>query len=327
MRLFIAGYANVVLAGYVVAVEVVEAWRWLNANQTAFARALKYWTARPFHFSVYLLLSYLALSLGFFLGGGLGVIVGLVVVVASFLFGQIAFLGVQEIIDRNDIAKSHRPELAHHVSQAKAWLASSADGENTAMLSYAALELRLAVERLAVHYWRTLLDRKVEAQDLDDVRKFDRIQQRIYELSGHQKAIDGAFEFMRILLRACKIDQPLRTPDIGRLANYWHTCSELCHIEGALGLAAPEFRKAHFAALSEVCEALVAHVSSLGWPMLTEPTFVELRNRFMAGTASSDDVLTHVAKTGLHALAEFTDGRPVHIVGQPVPSRATKETA
>jgi hypothetical protein len=97
MRRFMAGYRSVVLAGYVVAVEVAEALRWLDADEAAFARALKYWTARPFHCAVYLLLSYLGLSLGFFLGGLLEVLIGAVLAVALFLRGQIALRWVHKI--------------------------------------------------------------------------------------------------------------------------------------------------------------------------------------------------------------------------------------
>jgi hypothetical protein len=83
-----------------------------------------------------------------------------------------------------DVSTHHQPDLAHHVRQAVAWLAASAEGENTAALSYAAFELRFAVERLGIHYWAALLDRKVEEQDLLDIESFKRVERRIYELGG-----------------------------------------------------------------------------------------------------------------------------------------------
>ena len=114
-----------------------------------------------------------------------------------------------------DVSTHHQPDLAHHVRQAVAWLAASAEGENTAALSYAAFELRFAVERLAIHYWAALLDRKVEEQDLRDIESFKRVERRIYELGGHQLEIDGHFAFMRVVLGAMKIGMPFHTPKIG----------------------------------------------------------------------------------------------------------------
>lgn len=221
-----------------------------------------------------------------------------------------------------DVSTHHQPELAHHVRQGVAWLSASAEGENTAALSYAAFELRFAVERLAVHYWAALLNRKPEEQDLGDIGSFKRIERRIYELGGHQREIDGHFAFMRVVLGAMKIDIPFHTPKIGALSKYWHECSELCHIAWPLSCAVPKLRKAAFAALTEIAESLSAHVQSLGWPVLRDAAFAELRNRFIAGEATSGDVLAYVQRTGLWARAAFTDGRAPQFVGEAVPPRA-----
>lgn len=222
----------------------------------------------------------------------------------------------------SDVGTHHQLELAHHVRQGVAWLSASGDGENTAALSYAAFELRFAVERLAVHYWATLLDRKPEEQDLREIESFKRIERRIYELAGHQREIDGHFAFMRIVFAAMKIDAPFHTPQIGALSKYWHECSELCHIAWPLSCAVPEVWTAAFTMLTEVAEVLSTHVQSLGWPVLKDSAFVELRNRFIACEATAEDVLTHLQQTGIWARAEYTDGRSPHFVGEPVPVEA-----
>lgn len=226
-----------------------------------------------------------------------------------------------------DICNQHSADLAHHVRQGIVWLSASADGENTAALSYAAFELRFAIERLAVHYWRALLNRKLEEHDLRDIGSFKRIEHRIYELAGHQKEIDGHFEFMRIVLRAIKIDAALHTPKIGALARHWHECSELCHIGWPLACSDPEVRRVALTNLTQISELLSAQVSSLGWPVLQDATFADLRNRFIAGEVSSEDVLAHFQRTGLWARAEFPDGRPAQFVGEavaPIVSKGTK---
>jgi hypothetical protein len=124
----------------------------------------------------------------------------------------------------------HSTELGHHIRQGLAWLSASAEGENTAAVSYAALELRLGVERLAVHYWLALLDRPLEEPDFRTLASFKRLEGRIYELGGHQREIDLHFAFMRIVLKAAKLDATFHTPKIGLLSNYWHNCSEFCHV-------------------------------------------------------------------------------------------------
>jgi hypothetical protein len=95
-----AGYQKVVLAGYVVGVEVAEAWRWLRAEKTVFGPAIDYWMARPIYLSVYLMLSFLAVSMGFILGGWLGGIAATVLAVAVFLFGRETFKRLYEVVLR-----------------------------------------------------------------------------------------------------------------------------------------------------------------------------------------------------------------------------------
>ena len=75
-----------------------------------------------------------------------------------------------------DVGIHRRPELAHHVRQGVAWMSATGEGENTAALSYAAFELRFAVEGRAARYWATLLDRKPEKQDLREIESYKRVE-------------------------------------------------------------------------------------------------------------------------------------------------------
>ena len=218
----------------------------------------------------------------------------------------------------SEVRTHHHPELAHHLHQGEAWLSVSAEGKNTAALSYAAFELRFAVERLAIHYWATLHDRKLAEQDLYAIGSFKRIERRIYELGGHEKEINGHFDFMRIVLGAMKIDMPFNTPKIGKLSKYWDECSELCHIAWPLSCANPEVQKAAYSTLIEIAKALSDHVQSLGWPILKDAAFTDLRNRFIAGKVTSEDVLSHVQRIGLWARV-ITDEGEAQFVGDAVP--------
>ena len=72
---------------------------------------------------------------------------------------------------------SHLTALPHHVQQAEGWLQKSDCGSKTAAISYAALELRYAIERLAVYYWVSLLNRPLtptEAERLGTYKKLER---------------------------------------------------------------------------------------------------------------------------------------------------------
>jgi hypothetical protein len=101
-----AGYSNVVLAGYVIAIELSEGWRWLKADKTIVGPALDYWMGQPFCFSIYLVLSSLAVCLGFVLASWLGGIASLVVVGLMFLFGRNALQRIHKIIVRHASIKS-----------------------------------------------------------------------------------------------------------------------------------------------------------------------------------------------------------------------------
>jgi hypothetical protein len=217
------------------------------------------------------------------------------------------------------IATNHSSDLGHHVQQAYGWLEQSSSGSNTAALSYAALELRYAIERLAVHYWYALLKRPLEEHDLRDISSFKNLERKIYELGGHQKEIDAHFEFMRIFFSALKIEAPIHTPQISKLSSYWHVCSEVCHIGWPLGLTTSGIADATFARLTEVVETLKEHVKSLGWPILHDERFIKLKENFILGTVTANDVYVQMQKIGIWAKVEYPDGRPSHFIGEAIP--------
>ncbi|MGZ8270770.1 MAG: hypothetical protein ACXW1T_06160 [Methylophilus sp.] len=218
-----------------------------------------------------------------------------------------------------EIATKHQNTLEHHVNQGKVWLAESVEGENTTSISYAAFEFRFGIERLAVHYWATLLGRQPKVEDMKDIESFKRIERRIYELAGHQKEIDGHFEFMRIITSALKINISFHTPQIVKLSSYWRDCSELCHIGWPLSSSAKEVRVAAFTSMSMVASALTEHVNSLGWPIIEDKTFATLRHRFIKGEATPEDILAQLRQTGLYATIEFPDDKPPQFIGEPIP--------
>jgi hypothetical protein len=221
-----------------------------------------------------------------------------------------------------EVVAIHQNSLEHHVAQGTAWLAASSQGKNTAAISYAALELRFAIERIAIHYWAVLLGRKPEEKDMTDIDSFKKIENRIYQLAGHQREINGHFEFMRVVLKAMAIDASFITPNIGTLSRYWHDCSELCHVGWPLASSVEQVQANAFRGLSEVAQSLSLQVASLGWPSLTDPGFQRLRDQFVAGALSADQVVSELKKAGVWARAEFPDGR-MEFIGQPIEKTET----
>ncbi len=218
-----------------------------------------------------------------------------------------------------DIRLQHGTGLDHHVIQGGAWLSQCAGGANTALLSYAALEFRLAIEKVAVFYWATLLNRPPEDKDMEVIGSFRHIQSKIYELGGNQLKINRHYDFMKIFMAAMKMDLPFHTPNIGLLQKHWSECSELCHVGWPLSCGALGIGELVFNQLVEVEKEVKLHVSSLGWPVLHDPMIIALRDRFVEGSAIDEDVVAYLRSVGLWARAEFPDGRPHQFVGQPVP--------
>jgi hypothetical protein len=144
---------------------------------------------------------------------------------------------------------------------------------------------------------------------------------------GATSQIDLHFAFMRVVLKALKLDADFQTPNVGFLSKYWHKCSELCHIAWPLSSGTVDSRQQAFLALTEVAQALAIQVRSLGWPILRDATFGALRDEFLAGKASEADVESHVRKRGLWARVEFTDGRPSEFAGEAVLPEKTSKPA
>lgn len=222
------------------------------------------------------------------------------------------------------IATKHSPALSHHIDQALGWLEQSAQGEHTSAQSYAALELRYGIERIAIHYWYALLGRPLNDGDLRDIASFKTLEGRIYELAGHQRQIESHFQFMRVFLSELKIEVPLETPKIGQLSSAWHDCSEVCHVGWPMASDAEGVATATYARLREIADILQGYVASLGWPVLNDPSIVKLRDSFVLGQATADDIRNYMRKVGVWAKVDYPDGKPSHFIGEAVPPEGSE---
>lgn len=217
------------------------------------------------------------------------------------------------------VETSHSPKLRHHLDQGQAWLRASSEGLHTSAISYAALELRFCIERLGFHYWRELLGEQLEVGDLASIGSFKKIKNRIYALAGQQQRINRHFALSRLLLGRLKVDLHLQTPDIGELSKFWHACSECCHIGWPLLSIDLDIRKTTYQELTAIAKSLASYVASLGWPKLSDPEFLQLRDRYIAGEIVDEQIIEYFNRVGLWAVATSANGTQAQFVGEAVP--------
>ena len=224
-----------------------------------------------------------------------------------------------DVMAEFDIKTTYESGLDHHLLQGREWLRASDEGERTAAVSYAALEFRFAIERLALHYWRILIDREPTHEELEKLRSFKAVEKKIYELAGHQREIDRHFEFMQIVTDAIQLPLRLQAPSISTLSRHWHLCSELCHIDWPLACSVKELRSEVFSTLGKVEENLVLSVNSLAWPNIKDENFKTIRADYIAERIGADHVRGHLHRIGVWACYKPPgDGEP-QFVGVPIP--------
>jgi hypothetical protein len=204
-----------------------------------------------------------------------------------------------------ELALQQSPALEHHVNQARVWLAASEVGKSTVPLAYAALELRFAVERLAVHYWAGLVVGTDTEAELSDIGAFKSIENRIYQLAGHQREIDRSIEFSELMCSMLGLTLPKGRPNLPMLKRHWHSCSEMCHIGWALACVSPEIgHQSHavlVAVMTDVDEMLKG---TLGIPKIHDAITKEVERAFIAGQITPEEAKRRLSERGLQA--EFT---------------------
>ncbi len=185
--------------------------------------------------------------------------------------------------------------------QADEWLAESKGGEASRPLCYAALELRYSIEFLAAHYSVLLEQGNWSVARSERSFSFKSVETKIYELAGHQRLINGHFEFHRIVNHVLGLPGTLPTPDLPRFAKYWHLCSEVCHISWTQRAENDGVRRKTYESLVEVRDLLTPHFApgSWSWPVIKDQAFQVLRDSFVAGKKSAADVEAYLATIDL----------------------------
>ena len=222
------------------------------------------------------------------------------------------------------VSLTRRSQIGYHVAEAEAWLDACENGARTTLLAYAAFELRLEIERIAIELLARIRGDQLLAEDYAAIRSFDRMERRIYDLEGHQLELDRKVAFSNVLLEQLKVETRIQAINLGRLRRSWHESSELCHVSWSLLADSPNQEAIiadKYRAMSEIRQFVRAIIDKgIGWPRIADPTFADLQERYATGTANDDDVRAWTRERGIYA-TESKSG-VTEFVGTPVPRAA-----
>ncbi len=212
-------------------------------------------------------------------------------------------------------------EMNHFISQARGWLEQSEEGKHSVAISYAAFEIRLAVERICMQYYVKLIGAKEAKASSNELGSFKKMKAKIFSVAGHQKEINKQFEFTRCLLKALNINAVVPTPDLGRLSAIWHDCSEACHIFWNVA-EATEYERGEYKPYTD----LVAYAdeleqianSTVAWLNSITPQMRVLMDKLEGMEDCEKLIRKHFSKEGLWAKFEPADGSPGYLIGDPI---------
>jgi hypothetical protein len=209
--------------------------------------------------------------------------------------------------------RSRTGEIGHHFAQGRHWLSSATSSLDTTAISYAAFEFRLEIERIGVEYFKAVNGGRIDEDDVRVIESFKRMENRIYHQDGHQAEIDKKLEFLDIFFGALEVPIKIARPNFGRLADFWHRCSNYCHITWTLA-ATREPEKMFplvIADLKEVQTYLGAFTQeSLAWPGSLSPEFTDLRDRYTRGELTREQVLAEIQTQGIYISLEYPGQEP-----------------
>lgn len=201
--------------------------------------------------------------------------------------------------------------LTHHIQEGGTWLSASASGSHSTMVGYAGFELRLGIERLMLEYLIQVDGDQLKSDHLKLVSSIKSVQNRIYQLEGHQGKIDRKFRVFQILFEMMEMPFQMVRPNLGQLAKYWHLCSEFCHIGWTLGSASGSVSVLEdgFRSLSDVHTYLDEHTQQLvTWPRFVDPKAKEMQQQFIDGIIGEEEVRAYFRRVGVWSRYEGSDG-------------------
>jgi hypothetical protein len=211
--------------------------------------------------------------------------------------------------------------LATHLAAARDLIIAAEQDGDLAKIRYAALELRLAIERFAAELLARIQNGNLSASDHRSLSGFKKTEKRIAALAGNPQVIRRTYAFQQILLDLMNLEIRLTVPDMNVLSTHWHYCSELLHIRWALSIAAADDESAVVALreLSDVGTSLVKMSEGLlVWPSIADVDFERLKQQFLRGEVRDEDIRDWLKARGVWASVVTPDGERT-VIGSPVP--------
>ena len=208
------------------------------------------------------------------------------------------------------VSWNREKDLYYHFYEGKKWLIKSNEGTRSTALSYSAFEFRLALERIIFQYWYKLKEDNLVNKDIDDIKSFKTMQNKIYEISGHQKIINKRFEFARIPLEMLQIKKNLITPSFGKMHDFWMKCSELCHVSWTIIICNGNnaIMKEQYEMLLETSNFINESINGLvSWSKIVSQPLKAMEKDFLEGKINKEHVEEELRKSGLWSRVEFKD--------------------
>lgn len=233
---------------------------------------------------------------------------------------------MKETVEQNKPIESHHLELKrriiidHHIKQGNTWIKMSDSGKNTAALSYAAFEFRLAIEHIMLFYWIMEQDEESRIKNKGDISEFAKMRNRIRKIRGNNKILWRQRKFTMLILKSLKIDGKFHLPEFGEFDRNYQICSDLCHIEWTVYSTDFDVQEKYYEKIYSVGEFCMKCVSGL-FSLLREgenKRFNEIREKYVLEEIGDDEVLEYIKENGLFMVASYTDGRAAEFVGEAV---------
>lgn len=226
-----------------------------------------------------------------------------------------------------DIVQSltRNSRIGYHLAEAESWLAASGGGAHSTPLAYAAFELRLETERIALELVVRIRGSTLAPTDLAAIREFKKIENRIYELEGHQLTLNRKIALINATLEALEIDWRVQSINLGSLRDGWHKCSDLCHVTFSLLADSTESARIVADAYQNLCgiQRYLREIvdGGISWPQIADSAFVDLQARYVRGDIDDEAVRSWFKGRGLWAQKLLPDGS-MHFEGVAIPPPA-----
>jgi hypothetical protein len=189
-------------------------------------------------------------------------------------------------------------------------------------MAYAAFELRLEIERLALELLVRIRGGQLDPDDAQALRSFGRLENHIYELEGHQLTINRKVAFSNVMLDELHVPWRVQQINLGRLRQGWEECSEYCHITWSLLADSPGqtgLIERAFASLSEIQQYIRTVVDhGITWPRIADASFADLQEKYVGGEVGDIEVRDWLKKRGLWGRVTHPDGSS-EFAGIPIP--------